>query len=360
MSSKRSSETRTGTNAFTASHTVDGEGNRTSQTINGTTTSFTLNDDYELTATSGGFSNSYSYNANGEQTGRTLSGTAYTLGYDYEGQLTQITHGQNTTDFVYDALGRRYSRTAGGTATVFYYAGSQVLLEKQGETFTGVYTYGNSLLRRNSEYPPYDGHGSERTVTASSQSVSGTINFEAFGQTAGSTGSSSSPYMYAGAWGYRTDGDAGLMHVGARYYDAQVGRFITADEDLEEHPYLSCDHDPANWVDPDGYNAELVLRAGASIAGGASIIPGGQVVATVVLVGVGAYVVADAIYDWWQSRPRDASISYAKPHTSGARPSTHDQHTRKRLGASEKGDKRRKDPPPKKKGGPHYPKGGRR
>jgi YD repeat-containing protein len=96
-------ETRTGTNAFTASYTRDGEGNRTSQTIG---------------------ANSYGCNANPrqrhpragyEQTGRTLNGAAHTLGYDYEGQLTQITQGQNTTDFVYDALGRRYSRTAGGT-----------------------------------------------------------------------------------------------------------------------------------------------------------------------------------------------------------------------------------------------------
>ena len=47
-------ETRTGTNAFTASYTLDGEGNRTSQTIGANTTSFTLNDDNELTTTSGG------------------------------------------------------------------------------------------------------------------------------------------------------------------------------------------------------------------------------------------------------------------------------------------------------------------
>ncbi len=100
---------------------------------------------------------------------------------------------------------------------------------RQGGTFTAAYTYGDALLRRNSECPLYDAHGSERTVTASDQSVTGTINFEAFGQTVGTSGSSSSPYMYAGAWGYRTDGDAGLMHVGARYYGAQVGRFITRD-----------------------------------------------------------------------------------------------------------------------------------
>jgi hypothetical protein len=28
------------------------------------------------------------------------------------------------------------------------------------------------------------------------------------------------------------------MHVGARYYDAQVGRFITRDTVLREHSYL--------------------------------------------------------------------------------------------------------------------------
>jgi len=122
-----------------------------------------------------------------------------------------------------------------------------VLLEKQGDTFTAAYTHGNALLRRNSEYPLYDGHGSERTVTNGSETVTGTINFEAFGQTAGTTGSSSSPYMYAGAWGYRTDGDAGLMHVGARYYDAQVGRFITRDTLLSKHPYLHCEHAELVW-----------------------------------------------------------------------------------------------------------------
>ncbi|MDE2206417.1 MAG: hypothetical protein KGK12_07220 [Armatimonadetes bacterium] len=50
-----------------------------------TSTSFTMDNDDELTATSGGFANSYSYNANGEQTGRTLAGTAYSLAFDYDG-----------------------------------------------------------------------------------------------------------------------------------------------------------------------------------------------------------------------------------------------------------------------------------
>ena len=106
------------------------------------------------------------------------------------------------------------------------------------------------------EYPMFDGHGSERTVTSSNQTVTGTANYEAFGQTVGTTGSSTSPYMYAGDWGYRNDGDAGLLHVGARYYDAQVGRFITRDTVLSEHPYLYCEHDAANALDPSGHYSD--------------------------------------------------------------------------------------------------------
>ncbi len=59
----------------------------------------------------------------------------------------------------------------------------------------------------------------------------------------------------AGAWGYpeRLRDDAGLKHVGARYYDAQVGRFVIRDTVLSEHPYLYCEHDAVNAVDPSGH-----------------------------------------------------------------------------------------------------------
>ena len=98
-----------------------------------------------------------------------------------------------------------------------------------GSTFTAAYTYGNALLRKDAEYPLFDGQGSERTVTNSSQTTTGTLNLDAFANTAGSTGSSANDYMYAATSGYRNDGDAGLSLVGARYYDSQMGRFITQD-----------------------------------------------------------------------------------------------------------------------------------
>ncbi len=75
------------------------------------------------------------------------------------------------------------------------------------------------------------------------------------------SGSSGNPYRFAGAWRYRDDGDAGLLHVGARYYDPQVGRFIRRDPVLSEHPYLYCQHEPVNKVDPSGELPALAIAA---------------------------------------------------------------------------------------------------
>jgi RHS repeat-associated protein len=67
-----------------------------------------------------------------------------------------------------------------------------------------------------------------------------------------STGSSTNPYTFAATSRYRNDGDAGLAHVRARYYDEQVGRFVTRDTVLEEKPYTYCEGDSVNWLDPSG------------------------------------------------------------------------------------------------------------
>ena len=125
--------------------------------------------------------------------------------------------------------------------------------ESQGGTITATYAYGNGLLRKDGEYPLFDGQGNERTVTNSGQTVTGTINYDAFGNTVGSTGSSASSYMYGADSGYRSDGDAGLKYVAARYYDSKIGRFTTRDTYLDQLPYTYCENDPVNYEDPDGH-----------------------------------------------------------------------------------------------------------
>ncbi len=168
----------------------------------------------------------------------------------------------------------------------------------------------------------FDGLGSERTVTNSSQTVTGTITFEGFGATIATTGSSSNPYKFAATSGYRDDGDAGLMHVGARYYDAQAGRFITRDTELDQHPFLYCDHDPVNHRDPDGHSfitgpspqqqeedrknrkrrGHTIESGGWGLIGGGTVIVIGGVVASPVvlpMIGIGvAVATGGAIIKW--------------------------------------------------------------
>ncbi|MFA6082263.1 MAG: DUF6531 domain-containing protein [Patescibacteria group bacterium] len=221
------SETRTGSNSYSKSYTLDGVGNRTAQTVGGTSTSFTINDDNEVTATSGGFTNSYTYNDAGYQTNRTLAGTSYDLTYDYEGQLTQISQNGTNITYAYDALGRQYSRTAGGTTTVFQMTGNSILLEKQGSTTTGTYSYGNDVIRRDSEYFLYDGAGTNRTTTASNQSISATLTTDAYANTVATSGSTYNLLQLPSEWGGGSRlpnfGDGGLM---GGQFDPQLGRSI--------------------------------------------------------------------------------------------------------------------------------------
>ena len=118
----------------------------------------------------------------------------------------------------------------------------------------------NDLLRRNGEYPAFDGLGSARAETNSSGTATATQDFDAFGNTIASSGSTSSPYNFAAGWAYASlacpersrGGDAGLQHVGARYYDPQVGRFASRDSMLDQIPYAYCGGEPNDFVDVDG------------------------------------------------------------------------------------------------------------
>jgi len=41
--------------------------------------------------------------------------------------------------------------------------------------------------------------------------------------------------------------------VGARYYDPELGVFLTRDADLTQKPYAYCNGDPVNFIDSNGH-----------------------------------------------------------------------------------------------------------
>lgn len=123
------------------SYTYDANGNRTSETTNGNTEAFTLDQVNRLTAvshagggnttftydaggnrltkTAGGVTTTYSYTANGE---RLVSDGTVTYGYDADGNLTS--RGADT--FVYDYAGRMTSATVASATSAFAYDGDDV------------------------------------------------------------------------------------------------------------------------------------------------------------------------------------------------------------------------------------------
>lgn len=74
-----------------------------------------------------------------------------------------------------------------------------------------------------------------------------------------SSGSTPTPFGFAGQHGYQSDSETGLMRLGYRYYDASTGRFIGRDPiEAGENWYGYCENDPVNGVDPQGLNTIAV------------------------------------------------------------------------------------------------------
>jgi RHS repeat-associated protein len=89
--------------------------------------------------------------------------------------------------------------------------------------------------------------------TDSSQATTATKTYDAFGMPISSTGSSASPFGFAGGYGYQEDSDSGLKLLGHRYYDPSTGRFLTRDPIKDgRNWYGYCGNNPLRWVDPLG------------------------------------------------------------------------------------------------------------
>jgi len=84
--------------------------------------------------------------------------------------------------------------------------------------------------------------------------------YTAFGVPAVEPASPMTRYGYAGAWGYQSNSalstqHSGLLHVGARYYDPRIGRFLQRDPigihgGLNVYAYVG--NNPLTFVDPEG------------------------------------------------------------------------------------------------------------
>ena len=234
---------------------------------------------------------SLTYDFNGNRT----SNASVTYTWDPRDRLTGLT-GSSTASFVYDALGRRRQKTINGTTTDFLYDGFNPVRQASGSTTTDLLTgltIDEFLVRANgvaTEQRLMDSLGSTVALSDASGGLLTEYTYEPFGQVTVSGGTSNNEVRYTG----REDDNTGIMYYRARYYDAEVQRFISEDPiryrggDVNLYGYVR--NNPLLLTDPLGLRGrprtplpapegvwEMVGGiAGGIIGGGAGAAVGGR------------------------------------------------------------------------------------
>jgi RHS repeat-associated protein len=253
-------------------YTYDPNGNRTSQTDGILTTSFGFDDADQLTQVNGSLN--YTYDNNGNR----LSAGLNTFQYDWRDRLISATVEGETETYTYDGDDRRMTRTSGGSEDGYLWDRQRDLPTVADDGTTG-YVHGPAGLAEEVDaggttYPLRDGLGSVRGRTNASGAVTGTADYDVWGNPRGSSGAGG---LY-GWTGEPSDPDTGLTHLRARDYSPGTARFITRDT-LQPNapgtqgwnPYAYANNSPVTLTDPSGHGDFGSFKSEGTISYGLTI-----------------------------------------------------------------------------------------
>jgi len=155
-------------------------------------------------------------------------------------------------------------QVVGGLTTKYVYDGQTVIGEIRSDGTKRWYVVGamgyicridedanGQILAR--DYFVYDGLGSCRALVASNGVVVAKYDYDAYGAIRGQEGQRSNNFKYVAQIGHPTDEETGLIYMRARYYDPEVGRFVSEDPGWNGvNWYQYTEADPINKVDLTG------------------------------------------------------------------------------------------------------------
>ena len=202
--------------------------------------------------------NTYAYDNNGNMTG----GAGRTYTWNQENKPLTIVQGGTTTTFVYDGDGGRVKKIV-GTMTTRYLSKLYECDNTNCSRFIWAGSTRIATIASNGvvNYWHGDHLGSSSVITDAAGTKVEALTYYPYGGTRTNTSPNNPaidvPYKYTGK---ELDASTGLYYYEARYYDATLARFISADTIVESpsspqvlNRYSYVGNNPLRYTDPSGH-----------------------------------------------------------------------------------------------------------
>ncbi|WP_234342920.1 polymorphic toxin-type HINT domain-containing protein [Streptomyces fulvoviolaceus] len=292
----------TGTTAYRQSFTFDWLGNRATMTEQDVTYTYGYGKTVAATPTTpayktqphtmawvssnpSGKGGSYTYDATGNTEVRDLYNTTQNLVWTPENKLDSITDDGKKTTYVYDADGNRLLENSPSGSTL-YLGETELTTDSTGTITKASRSYGQAgapTVVRTTTNGSTTGHklsvlladhlGTANTSVdmASGQTVTRRA-FKPYGEVRGTKPTAwpnKRSYLGVGI----DDTATGLTHIGAREYDQNSGRFLSADpllviaDPLQMNGYAYSSNSPVSFSDPSGLCRRDICGDGYPVAG---------------------------------------------------------------------------------------------
>jgi len=219
-----------------------------------------------------------SHDSNGNLTSKTTSGVTTSYSYDYFGRMTSVTHGgSRLQSMTYGPDGRRLSISDANGTRNFFYDGDDIIqvYDSDWSQVVEEFTHGPwvdeplSMTKHNVDsdsastyYLMKDRLGSIINILDCDENVKTTYSYGAFGQPSATYHSGQVDSIYRST-GRVFDVAIGSYYYRARYYDQNPGRFFSRDPlFFLQSLYIYCNNSPENLTDPFG-----VIKTSLGIGG---------------------------------------------------------------------------------------------
>jgi RHS repeat-associated protein len=216
----------------------------------------------------------FEYNLNGQMTEKTVAGVRTTYRYNLDGRLSEIRDNNNqvVAQYQYDPFGRRTSKHLAQTGeTIYFHYSKEGLVAEYDSSGNLIQSYGykpDSLFTTNPVYthrPDFTAQAKggyvyyindhlatpQKLITETGYKV-WEAHSDAYGKTIITNNEFRNPLRFPGQY---TDDESNLRYNYFRYYDPQLGRYITSDPiglDGGLNTYGYVFGNPVKHVDPRG------------------------------------------------------------------------------------------------------------